>query len=687
MRFRLFLCALAIAVCAACGGGGGGGGVTPNPPVTHTPVPTQTPAPYATLPPASTRQGDVRTLATGGGGAAIAYLPDYNIVVVGVGSDVIDPADGSILAIAPEISPVVSIAYSSSAHSIVFATLGSIYSKGTTGGVVPVATNFSGITSVAVATDGTIYAIDTDHIIKIVNGAAVNVTPPGSIGAPIPPVFPSLVFASDGSMLVSDPGNDVIWHVTTAGNMTPFAGGCKSGANGFTGTSGNCWRAAQAGTGSNANFETPGALAYDAASGTLYVCDYQSNQIWAVSASGVASPVAGYGASYNIDGNGLAAFLRLPTAIAFQSSNKTVDILESAQGSPQEIAAYTTSGTAPPAYTPPAVPFYFPSGLTGFAIAATSDGGAWASDEDGKHLDRISASGSVTRYAAPSGITPSWHNAADATGNGWFLASRMSGGIIQDQGVLEVTPSGSETYVPATLQHAGATGFVEMQDMTIGPDGNPWFTESETSLYGGSYGFVNASTHAITQYATPFVPNGISQAPSGNLAVSAQVNSNPSIVFVSTTGQTIASYTGVGNVANNLQYRSGDGTIWVPDNASIDSMTSTGSVHQYTVCGSCAPYQIAITPDGSVWSDTGFPGVINRVTPGGTVEPYMLPMALGPTNGISARPDGKLWVYDTYGVLYLFDPSVYDAMNGPHVTPAFKRHGVSAGTRTPWHKR
>ena len=697
MRCRLTICALSLSVLAACGGGGGTTG-GPNPPIVHTTptpasTPSPTPAPYATMAPASTRQGDIKTLYTGGGASAIGYWPDYNVLVVGEGDALLDPGDNSTLATAPDGNAISAITYSSSNHTLYFATPTDIYSTTTGGPVLTVAINMHQVLSLAVASDGTLYAFDTDHIAKISGGVPVNVTAPGALGAQNGYAYPAMAFANDGSLLVSDPANDAIDRVSTAGSVTPFAGSCKAGFGGFTGTNGSCWPAPQPGTGASANFGSPGGLAYDSATGTLYVADGQNNQLWAVSSSAVARPVAGYGAIFNADGNGLAAFLNGPRSLTFVPSTNSIGILESGgSGAPQEVAAFTASGRPPPAFTPPAVPFYFTNGLAISDLAAAADGSAWSAEQSQRNIVHISASGSVTRIAEPAGISPTWHVVVDATGNAWFLASHMTNGFPSDQGVLEVTPSATETYVAAPPQHAGASNFVEMQDITIGPDGNPWFTESETSLYGGSYGFENPSTHAMTQYATSTMPSAISQAPGGTLAIGTMVGARYGILQATTGGQTTTSYQVGINGANGLQYRASDSSLWFTDTAQyIGTVNSSGAEQDNNVCSNCDPVDLTIAPDASIWSDEGnWPGAMIRIAPNGTVSQYLLPISFGPTYGIAARPDGKLWVYNNFGILYLFDPAAYDAMNGPHTVQAMSRGaraGKASSIRMRWVRR
>jgi streptogramin lyase len=691
MQGRVLFCAIALPVLAACGGGGSSVpsvNPTSTPHATPTPSPTATPGPYATIAPASTRKGDVTTVAFGGGGNVLGFWPDFNVALVSVGNALYDAAGGtSAVATAGDQNNITAVTYSAGTRSMLFSTGSTIYSVGMTGTVTTVATGLGNVESLAVGSDGTTYAIDTDHVVKLTGGVPSFVTLPGSIGARYWNATPSLAVAPDGSIFFSDPTNDVISRVSPSGAISTLAGGCKAGANGFTGSGGNCRRIPQPGTGSSANFASPGSLAYDASSNTLYVCDTEANQLWAVSSSGTAAPVAGYGAPLNVDGNGFAAFLNSPQYIAFDPLNETVEIMESAPQGQQEIAAYSGTGTTPPAQSNPATAYYISQGLLNSTLAASPDKGAWSASSDRSAIVRISATGAVTTYTPPSGISPNWHVAVDANGNAWYLATQSDPAthISVGQGVLEVTPSGSQTYVAVPAQQSGVSA--TLYGITIGPDGNPWFTEDDSfPSNGASFGFVNPSTHAPTQYAASAGAGAISPAPNGGIAFSSSNSAGQSINLASLNGALGTSYPVSLFNTFTMQYRATDQTIWFSDgNNKIGSLSSTGTEQDYTLCGQCDPLDLAITPDGSVWSDEGnTTGEITRITPSGTAAQYPLPIWQGPTYGISARSDGKLWVWNNAGVLYLFDPAAYDAMNGPHPA-AYLSHKPGASTRYRWH--
>lgn len=672
-------------VCAltACGGGGGGG--TPPVGVKPTSTPGGQPSAVATFPPPSSRQGDVKSIATGSGATSMAYDPDDNAVFVGDGYAVVNAADGKTVALALDSAAIGAMAYSSQTHTLFFATPKTVYSTTIKGGAVAtVASGLQNVRAVAVASTGAVYALDNDHIVALSGGAATSVTPPGSIGGPYYNGNPAMVYDSaTGSLLVSDPTNDVVESVSTTGAISVFAGGCKA-LGGRSGTAGDCWRVPVTGSGGGANFGAPGALAYNSISGDLYMADAMNDQVWRITAAGVAAPVAGYGQPFNVDGNGLAAFLNTPSYLAFQSSGDAVEIMEYSNTGQQLIAAFSCAGTAPPAYTSPAVPTYISAPLASDALATAPDGGAWTSEVTGHAVDHISPSGTPTQIALASDITPGQRVAVDASGNAWYVAQRWSQHVLADAGVLRVTPQGAQNYIAASPQHQNVQWPVEMVSLTIGPDGNPWFTESETSLAGGSFGVVDAQSLAMTQFAVPQVPGAIAPGPNGTIAFSSRNAAGTGLVmnYASLNGQIANSFpiTDYNDVA--MQYDAAGGIDWFVDGTNmVASFSGSGAERDYSICAQCAPIDISAAPDGTMWVDEANGHAIDHISASGQATQYMLPIPWAFTNGISARSDGKVWVETLQGVIFLFDPAAYDAMNPPRPAQPMVRSRSAPGER------
>jgi RHS repeat-associated protein len=113
-----------------------------------------------------------------------------------------------------------------------------------------------------------------------------------------------LAIAPDGSLYISDSGNDRIRKVTLDGNITTIAG---TGVGGFSGDGGPA---------SQARLNSPSGIAI-ASDGSLYIADSANRRIRKVSPDGIISTVAGNGlsASTGDGGNALQASL-IPNDIA-----------------------------------------------------------------------------------------------------------------------------------------------------------------------------------------------------------------------------------------------------------------------------------------------------------------------------------------------------------------------------------
>jgi len=137
----------------------------------------------------------------------------------------------------------------------------------------------------------------------------------------------------------------------------------------------------------------------------------------------------------------------------------------------------------------------------------------------------------------------------------------------------------------------------------LGPDGNLWFTE----LKSNQIGEIDATTHAVSEYAIPTslsFPFGITAGPDGNLWFT----------------EAFANQIGEINPA-------------------------THAISEYSIpTADSIPVMIAAGPDGNLWfteSKTNQIGEINPTTH--TISEYPVPTANGFVGGITAGPDGNLW--------------------------------------------
>lgn len=144
--------------------------------------------------------------------------------------------------------------------------------------------------------------------------------------------------SGNGDLYVTDTGNCVIRQVTTAGALTTIAG-----------TAGTCGFAD--GTGASAQFNKPSGIAYDSSNGDLYVTDTYNCAIRQITAAGAVTTVAGAaGVCAFADGTGANASFNYPSGIAYDPASGNLYVTDTSNCVIREMttagAVSTIAGTA-----------------------------------------------------------------------------------------------------------------------------------------------------------------------------------------------------------------------------------------------------------------------------------------------------------------------------------------------------
>jgi virginiamycin B lyase len=189
--------------------------------------------------------------------------------------------------------------------------------------------------------------------------------------------------------------------------------------------------------------------------------------------------------------------------------------------------------------------------------------------------------------------------------------------------------------------------------VTLGPDGNVWFTERTVNCFNGTFtceGIVDriAPDGTLTQFPSPApYPNGITTGPDGNLWVAG----SGSVGRMKTDGTVLNVYTV--NTGGDGITTGPDGDIWV-SGGPITRITPSGDMTEFPIDG----YALGITKgaDGNLWYTNPVDfyqlGRIGRITPSGTITEF--PVPLSPTYSatepwsITNGPDGNLWFTDGF---------------------------------------
>jgi len=189
-------------------------------------------------------------------------------------------------------------------------------------------------------------------------------------------------------------------------------------------------------------------------------------------------------------------------------------------------------------------------------------------------------------------------------------------------------------------------------DITVGADGNLWFTESNANNIARM-----TPSGVITEFATSAPTTGITTGADGNvwflednIGVVAKITPSGQITEFPPTGCPF-----YGSLFGGIT-KGPDGNVWYTDVSctGLSKITPSGQVTDFTVPTSVFTFPSVITagPDGNLWFGLQREPLIGRISPSGTnyVEfslPPAGPILASQVNGITAGPDGNIW-YTNY---------------------------------------
>ncbi len=214
--------------------------------------------------------------------------------------------------------------------------------------------------------------------------------------------------------------------------------------------------------------------------------------------------------------------------------------------------------------------------------------------------------------------------------------------------------SAGPTVVPGTAAvtefNAGITAASAPIDITTGPDGNLWFTESGASQIGRI-----TPTGVITEFATGISPgagpSGIVTGPDGNLWFTENLIDR--IGRITPTGTVTEFSVGITPGSGLREITVGqDGNLWFTENSGnrIGRITTAGTVTEFSVTGGSGPIGIAPGSDGNLWFTENSGNRIGRITTAGTVTEFSAGITAGSGPwGIVSGADGNLWFTENSG--------------------------------------
>ena len=207
-------------------------------------------------------------------------------------------------------------------------------------------------------------------------------------------------------------------------------------------------------------------------------------------------------------------------------------------------------------------------------------------------------------------------------------------GRFESGNVAKITTSGVETEYPLT-QGAG-------DGITVGSDGNIWFTEASRLAYVTPGG-------VVTEFTTPgefsnfrFL-TGITSGPDGALWFLGELSAN------------IGRFTTNGQLTNTYALNIGSGTGWDtlgPENAIwftgnyadlVGKVDTSGVVTTFQTAQGSHPNGIVAGPDGNLWFVEPGTNNIAKSSPSGAITEYSVGQRFAGLWTITNGPDGNLW--------------------------------------------
>jgi streptogramin lyase len=197
------------------------------------------------------------------------------------------------------------------------------------------------------------------------------------------------------------------------------------------------------------------------------------------------------------------------------------------------------------------------------------------------------------------------------------------------------------------------------QGITLGQDGNLWFTENTTTNYIDPTGNVARITPAgeVTEFPVGKTPSQIAAGPDVNLW------------YVAWYDTAIGRLTPTGTVTEFGLPRSSfphgiaagpDGALWITESRAVGRLSTDGVHTAFTITGATGDEsgQIIAGLDNDLWFASDSAGAVGRITTDGTVS--VVPLGDGttsPVSGIAVAIDGSVWLTDYWNKLIVrFQP-------------------------------
>lgn len=308
-------------------------------------------------------------------------------------------------------------------------------------------------------------------------------------------------------------------------------------------------------------------------------------------------------------------------------------------------------------------------------------------------IGRFGPNGQMRYYRFPAGVTSVSNIISGARDSVWFVADH------EVPVPLYAAPSADSTATLVNLMPSGRTTsfslpFQDGEAIAPAPEGGLWISGMKHS--GASELLMRTASGKVTAYNGGGLPVnqgpvcGMTTGTDGRVWMSTSTYGNSTKkhpqydIYAMTTGGKVTAYTNPSTQLDTCSLVKGpDGNVWYVDQMGNDigKITPAGKVTEYSGPainvslngwgGRPYPADIIVRPGGDLWFFNDLPSAtesVGKITTSGTVTDFPLPAKyfLDSTvpMGLTAGPDGDLWVTSAYGPITRMTPAgaltIYD---------------------------
>jgi streptogramin lyase len=259
----------------------------------------------------------------------------------------------------------------------------------------------------------------------------------------------------------------------------------------------------------------------------------------------------------------------------------------------------------------------------------------WFNEVLGGNIGRITPAGVITEFPATTPLTPFTGWIVAGPTNLWFVRRDSLNSPPANPQLAEMTTSGVVTQTFPLPPGTNAS-------LTLGPDGNIWFTEYNNSEIG------HTNPDGTFTLFSAYDAADIIKAPDGNLWFDAATSTPPnSLGRITPAGAPMLfTYPDVGGPLRGLTVGP-DGNLWAAD-------ASTSQIDRFNTAGqltgqwspptpNSGPYYMVAGLDGALWFTERAANQIGRITVDGAITEYPTPTPNSDPEVITKGPDGNLW--------------------------------------------